>query len=324
MYVRSTQFNPTSLHGWSANAIDWRIIDTVCFFSFCLIPGMRIVLNPEQRAQQIAISQQLCVTPEFDPAAEVEQRVAFLANYLSSTGAKSLVLGISGGVDSLVGGCLAQRAVERVRQSGYDARFIAMRLPYGDQKDEADAQAGLAVIQPDELVTVDIQPAADAMLQTLLQAGTTFRDEAHQDFVHGNIKARQRMIAQYAVAGARSGLVIGTDHAAEALMGFFTKFGDGAADVVPLTGLCKRRVRTLALLLGAPEPLVYKVPTADLESLAPLKPDESVFGVSYDQIDDFLECKEVPPDVFDTIVRIYARTQHKRDLPVAPVQPVRL
>src|SRR5512142_3273905 len=87
----------------------------------------------------------------------------------------------------------------------------------------------------------------------------------------GNVKARQRMIAQYALAGATRGLVIGTDHAAEALTGFYTKFGDGAADILPLSGLNKRRVRALAQHLGAPEQLVFKTPTADLESDAPLR-----------------------------------------------------
>src|SRR5690606_40729086 len=93
-------------------------------------------------------------------------------------------------------------------------------------------------------------------------SGQAFRDEAQQDFLHGNIKARQRMIAQYAVAGARGGLVVGTDHAAEALMGFFTKFGDGAADVTPLAGLNKRRVRALAAAMGPPTGPAFKRTTA--------------------------------------------------------------
>ena len=255
----------------------------------------------------------------FDAEAELERRVAFLAEYLVSTKAGALVLGISGGVDSLVGGCLAQRAVERVRKQGGSARFVAMRLPYGEQRDEPDAQASLEVIGADQLVTVNIKPAADAMLEAVLASGTVFRDAAHQDFLHGNIKARQRMIAQYAVAGAHGGLVVGTDHAAEALMGFFTKFGDGAADLMPLTGLNKRRVRALAKLMGAPEALVMKVPTADLESLSPLKPDEESFGVSYDEIDDFLEGKQISDQAFATILRIYRGSAHKRALPRFPL-----
>ncbi|MCC2597245.1 ammonia-dependent NAD(+) synthetase [Pusillimonas sp. MFBS29] len=261
----------------------------------------------------------LRVDRDFNAEREIERRVAFLADYLLSTGARALVLGISGGVDSLVGGLLSQRAAERVRKQGGDATFVAMRLPYGEQRDEPDAQASLECIKPDRLFTVNIRPAADAMLNEVLASGTVFRDAAHQDFLHGNIKARQRMIAQYAVAGAHGGLVVGTDHAAEALMGFFTKFGDGAADLTPLTGLNKRRVRALARTMGAPESLVMKVPTADLETLTPLKPDEDAFGVSYDEIDDFLEGKQVSERAYETIVRIYRGSEHKRSLPKFPL-----
>lgn len=255
---------------------------------------------------------------EFNAEAEIQRRVRFLADLLQRTGARALVLGISGGVDSLAAGCLAQRAVAQVRQEGGDARFVAMRLPYGVQLDEADAQGGLQVIAPDDTLAVDVQPAADAMLAAVQASGQGFRDAVQQDFLHGNIKARQRMIAQYAVAGARGGLVVGTDHAAEALMGFFTKFGDGAADATPLAGLNKRRVRALAQAMGAPRELVYKVPTADLELLTPLKPDEDAFGVSYEQIDDFLEGKDIAPEVFETIITVYRRSAHKRALPIAP------
>ncbi len=274
-------------------------------------------LTPVDATQREIISA-LHVAPAFDAAAELARRTDFLADYLRSTGLKALVLGISGGVDSLTAGCLAQRAVEKLRGEGRDATFIAMRLPYGVQRDEAEAQAGLAVIRPDRLLTVDIRPAADAMLAALHAGGQVFRDAAHEDFVLGNIKARQRMIAQFAVAGAHDGLVIGTDHAAEALMGFFTKFGDGAADVTPLTGLNKRRVRALAALLGAPDALVYKVPTADLESLVPGKPDEDAFGVSYEQIDDFLEGKPVSAAARAVILSTHRKSAHKRALPVEP------
>jgi len=126
------------------------------------------------------------------------------------------------------------------------------------------------------------------------------------------------MIAQYAVAGASDSLVIGTDQAAEALMGFFTKFGDGAADVVPLTGLSKRQVRAIAREMGAPEELVMKVPTADLESLKPQRPDEDAFGVTYGEIDDFLEGKPVSEAAAEVIRRQWLATLHKRALPVAP------
>ncbi|WP_323177890.1 ammonia-dependent NAD(+) synthetase [Streptomyces sp. NBC_00083] len=269
-------------------------------------------------ALQQEIARELQVAEDFEAEREIERRVAFLAERLTSTGLRCLVLGISGGVDSTTAGRLCQLAVERARAAGHEARFYAMRLPYGVQADEHDAQVALSFIEADQALTVDIKPASDAALQAVLTAGVGFDGDGHQDFVLGNIKARQRMIAQYAVAGAHNGLVVGTDHAAEAVSGFFTKFGDGAADLVPLTGLTKRRVRAVADALGAPAELVWKVPTADLETLAPGKADEDALGVTYDDIDDFLEGKPVDRQVFDTIVTRYRLTEHKRQLPIAP------
>ncbi|AJW96086.1 MULTISPECIES: ammonia-dependent NAD(+) synthetase [Burkholderia] len=271
--------------------------------------------RPDYAARQRAIAAELLVAPSFDAAEEAERRIGFLADYLRSTGLSTYVLGISGGVDSSTAGRLAQLAVERLRASGYDARFIAMRLPYGVQRDEEDAQRALAFVAADENLTVDVRPAADGMLAATAASGLVFRDEAQQDFVHGNIKARERMIAQYAVAGARRGIVIGTDHAAESVMGFFTKFGDGGADILPLAGLTKRRVRAVARHLGGADALVMKVPTADLEALRPLLPDETAYGVTYDQIDDFLEGKPVDDHVYETVLRFYDATRHKRALP---------
>ncbi|MGW0916299.1 ammonia-dependent NAD(+) synthetase [Streptomyces sp. NPDC002784] len=268
--------------------------------------------------EQQDIARDLQVPADFDATREIERRVAFLAYRLTSTGLRALVLGISGGVDSTTAGRLCQLAVERVRASGRDAAFFAMRLPYGVQADEEDARRALEFIRPDRVLTVDVRPASDALLEALSAGGTVFPDAHSQDFALGNIKARQRMIAQYAVAGAHGGLVVGTDHAAEAVSGFFTKFGDGAADVVPLTGLTKRRVRAVAEALGAPAELVRKTPTADLETLAPGRPDEEALGVTYDDIDDFLEGKPVDEAAHATVVRRYHLTAHKRQLPVAP------
>ena len=274
--------------------------------------------DPAPIARQQQIARELQVPESFDPMAEIERRVAFLTERLTTTGLRSLVLGISGGVDSTTAGRLCQLAVERARAAGHEATFYAMRLPYGVQADENDARTALDFIRPDQVLTVDVKAASDAALDAVRAAGVAFRDAHHEDFVHGNIKARQRMIAQYAVAGAHDGLVVGTDHAAEAVSGFFTKFGDGAADLVPLTGLTKRRVRAVAAELGAPDSLVWKVPTADLETLDPGKPDEDALGVTYDDIDDFLEGKPVAEAAYASIVRRYELTEHKRQLPIAP------
>jgi NAD+ synthase len=272
--------------------------------------------DPAERQRLIA--KEMHVTDEFAAEQEIERRIGFLADYLRTSGFKAYVLGISGGVDSTTAGRLAQLAVERLRAQHYAAHFVAVRLPYGVQQDEADAQQALAFIRADENLTIDVKPAADATLASLSAAGLPFVDDAQRDFVHGNIKARQRMIAQYAVAGARAGVVIGTDHAAESVMGFFTKFGDGGADVLPLAGLNKRRVRAVARALGAPDALAHKVPTADLEMLRPQRPDEDAYGILYDDIDDFLEGKPVSDAARETVLRFYENTRHKRALPYTP------
>ncbi|MFV0533635.1 MAG: ammonia-dependent NAD(+) synthetase [Cumulibacter sp.] len=268
------------------------------------------------RATQQQIIDELQVVQDFDASREVERRVSFLSDYLIRAGAAGLVLGISGGVDSSTAGRLAQLACERVREQGHEARFVAIRLPYHVQRDESDAQRALQFIAPDESLTVNIGPATDAMWEAVAHG------DGYTEFVKGNVKARQRMIAQYAVAGARGMLVLGTDHAAEAVVGFYTKFGDGAADVLPLAGLPKRRVRDIARHLGAPAELVEKVPTADLESDKPLRADEAALGVAYSDVDDYLEGLEVSAEAEDTIVGWHRRTTHKRALPVTPFDAV--
>ena len=265
-----------------------------------------------------AISRELHVASTFNVNAERDRRIEFMASALVGAGRHALVLGISGGVDSLTAGRLAQLTVERMRAGGRSAKFVAMRLPYGKQHDERDADAAVSFIAPDEVLCVNIAPAVDAMMRSLQESSSLGGSESLLDFVTGNVKARQRMIAQYAVANAVGGLVVGTDHAAEAVMGFFTKHGDGACDLAPLFGLTKRRVRAIAAALGAPDALVNKMPTADLEALRPLRPDEEAFGLTYEVIDDFLEGRPIAGHDASRILAAFAATAHKRRGPLVP------
>ena len=272
--------------------------------------------------RQAEIATALEVVPPFtDNAtliAEIERRKTFIKNTLKNAGLKVLVLGISGGVDSLTAGRLAQLSVEELRaETGDDTyRFIAVRLPHNTQHDDHDARDSMSFIRADEEDTVNIAGAVNGLGEqvTHLQKLT----DARRDFVIGNIKARIRMVAQFAIANANNGLVIGTDHAAEAVMGFFTKFGDGACDLAPLSGLVKKQVRAIAAHLGAPQHLVMKTPTADLEELRPGKPDEEAHGVTYAEIDAFLHGEKVSDEAYATIVRTYDNTRHKRELPLVP------
>lgn len=268
-------------------------------------------MNPEH------IISEMRVAPTIEVEREVKRRVDFIKERLLSSGLKTLVLGISGGVDSCTLGRLAQLAVNELNeQSEGEYQFIAVRLPYSVQADEADAQAVLDFIQPTHSFSLNVQPGADAIhkeTETRLAAlGLLPSDEKKRDFVKGNVKARTRMVLQYDVAGMLGGLVLGTDHSAENVTGFYTKFGDGACDLVPLFGLNKRQVRMLAAHLGAPEQIITKAPTADLETLSPQKADEDALGLTYDQIDDFLEGKKVPDYVVEKLVTIYVQTEHKR------------
>ena len=263
---------------------------------------------------QKEIIAQLGVKPIIDPGEEIRKSVDFLKSYLRKHPfLKSYVLGISGGQDSTLAGRLAQLAVEEMRkETGDDSyRFIAVRLPYGVQADEADAQKALAFIQPDVSLTVNIKESADAMTRAVEETGVKV-----SDFNKGNIKARCRMIAQYALAGAHSGAVIGTDHAAENVTAFFTKFGDGGADILPLYRLNKRQGKQLLMVLGANPALYEKVPTADLEEEKPGIADEVALGVTYNEIDDYLEGKSISAQAQETIESWWHKGQHKRHLPI--------
>lgn len=264
---------------------------------------------------QQEIIAELGVKPVIEPKEEIRKSIDFLKEYLTTYPfLKTLVLGISGGQDSSLAGKLAQLAITELRAETKDPdyQFIAVRLPYGEQADEADAVRALKFIEPDASLVVNIKAAVDAQVSALEMAGVTI-----SDFNKGNIKARQRMITQYAIAGAKSGAVIGTDHAAENITGFFTKFGDGGADILPLFRLNKRQGKALLKELGAEEAIYQKIPTADLEDGKPLVSDEVALGVTYDNIDDYLEGKQIDPKAQQVIESWWHKTQHKRHLPIS-------
>ncbi|EGQ0287968.1 NAD(+) synthetase [Staphylococcus pseudintermedius] len=260
---------------------------------------------------QAMIIEEMKVKPSIDSAETIKEMQHFIEQYLHAhTFVKTLVLGISGGQDSTLAGKLVQLAVENMRNaSGRDVQFIAVKLPYGVQKDADEVEDALNFIQPDRILTVNIKPAVDQSVQSLKEAGI-----ALSDFHKGNEKARERMKVQYAIAANTSGIVVGTDHSAENITGFFTKHGDGAADIAPLFGLNKRQGHQLLQYLGAPAHLYEKVPTADLEDDKPQLPDEEALGVTYEAIDNYLEGKGVSPEDAAVIERHYVRNAHKREL----------
>jgi NAD+ synthase len=265
-------------------------------------------------ALQQEIIQALGVKPQVDPQQEIRVSVDFLKAYLKTYPfIKTLVLGISGGQDSTLAGKLSQMAISELRaESGDESyQFIAVRLPFGVQFDEQDCQDAIAFIQPDRVLTVNIKAAVLASEEALRDAGIEL-----SDFVRGNEKARERMKAQYSIAGMTKGVVVGTDHAAEAVTGFFTKYGDGGTDINPLFRLNKRQGKQLLKTLGCPEHLYQKAPTADLEDDRPSLPDEAALGVTYENIDDYLEGKQLDGAISAIIEGWYTKTEHKRRPPI--------
>lgn len=263
---------------------------------------------------QQEIIQALGVKPAVNAEEEVRRSVDFLKTYLKTYPfLQTLVLGISGGQDSTLAGKISQMAISELRQeTGNQAyQFIAVRLPYGKQADEQDCQDAIAFIQPDRVLTVNIKASVLASEQALRETGIEL-----SDFVRGNEKARERMKAQYSIAGMTKGVVVGTDHAAEAVTGFFTKYGDGGTDINPLFRLNKRQGKQLLAYLGCPEHLYKKAPTADLEDDRPSLPDEAALGVTYENIDDYLEGKTLDAGIAKIIEGWYVKTEHKRRPPI--------
>lgn len=280
---------------------------------------------------QEEIIKNLHAKDSIDVQKEIRNRVNFLKDFLRKTHMQGFVLGISGGQDSALAGKLAQIAVNEMREelgTLHTPSFWGIRLPYGIQHDETDAEIALAFIKPDEVRTYNIKRAIDGFdeeynISQKTQEGSNpgmwlTNDRPLTDYAKGNAKARMRMIAQYAFAGEHGLAVIGTDHNAEAISGFFTKYGDGGADILPLSGLNKRQGKALLKALDAPESIYLKVPTADLLDGNAGQPDETELGVTYDEIDDYLEGKEVSPEAQKKIEERYLMTEHKRQLPITP------
>ena len=264
-------------------------------------------------ALQKKIVAEMRVQAEIDVESEIRRSVNFMKDYLlAHRFLKGYILGISGGQDSTLVGKLAQIAIDELNADGHAYEFVAVRLPYGVQIDEDDCQDALEFIKPSAVLTVNIKPAVDASVTAVNNA----LGKAISDFNKGNVKARHRMEVQYSIGAARKLAVLGTDHSAESVTGFYTKYGDGGADLNPIFRLNKRQGRMLLELLGAPEHLYLKAPTADLEDDKPGFADETALGVTYDAIDDYLEGRSVSEEDAEQIESWYVRSRHKRRMAI--------
>lgn len=213
------------------------------------------------------------------------------------------VLGVSGGVDSAVAAHLLART---------GAPVYALILPAGVQDDLADAHLVLhsAGIVGEVLPIADLYAGLQETLYPALASG-----EVDEKVLRGNMQARLRMICLFSVAQSRRALVVGTDNAAEWLMGYFTKFGDGAADVTPLIHLRKEEIYELAQILGVPESIMHKAPSAGLWQG---QTDEDEMGIRYAEIDAYLRGEAVSSQARERIDYWHNRSHHKRQMPRQP------
>jgi NAD+ synthase len=266
------------------------------------------------KSLQEEIIAELKVKPVIDPGEEIRKSVDFMKEYARKHSfINGFVIGISGGQDSTLVGKLAQIAVDELNDEDQTDRyqFIAIRLPYGTQFDEKDCQDALDFIQPTKIYTVNIKESVDASVRALTEIGVNL-----SDYAKGNEKARERMKVQYSVAAMNNCVVLGSDQAAESITGFYTKFGDGGADLMPIFRLNKRQGKELLKALDCPVHLYTKVPTADLEDDKPSIPDEVALGITYEHIDDYLEGKEIPEEPRERLEQYYLKSMHKRHMPI--------
>lgn len=253
----------------------------------------------------------LGVKPAIDVEEEIARRVAFLKRYVQEAGATGLLIAISGGVDSAVATGLCKRATDELSaETGREYITLGVFQPYGEQEDIQHSYAVADAFGLTHKVETNIEQAVD---EIVLETEYAFKSLGIHRHISrggkGNVKARTRMVVQYALAFDLNLLVVGTDHASEALTGFFTKWGDGAVDVTPLSTLNKRQVRQLARALGVPAEIIDKAPTAGLWAG---QTDEDELGVTYEDNSDYLEGKAIDPQVREKLEARYLRTEHKR------------
>jgi len=260
---------------------------------------------------QQEIIARLGVKPVIDVDEEIRRRVDFLKEYVKNSGTTGLLIAISGGVDSAVVAGLCKRATDELSaETGRDYMTLGVFQPYGVQSDIEHSYEVARALGLKHTIETNIE---DAVNEIALEVEHGFKSMGIPRHISkegkGNVKARTRMVVQYALAFDLNLLVAGTDHASEAITGFYTKWGDGAVDITPLSSLNKRQIYRIAEALGVPESVIRKVPTAGLWEG---QTDEKELGISYDDNSDYLEGKEVDPAVREKLEKHYRKTEHKR------------
>jgi NAD+ synthase len=247
-----------------------------------------------------------------DYAHLADEIASWLREQCADAGAKGFVLGLSGGLDSAVVCALCCRAIGA-------ERVIGAIMP--SRSNPLDAEHALLVAQTYnvESVQIDLAPVTDAFMAAMpTDVGGNGEAEAitrATQLAGANVKPRLRMTTLYYLANLRNAMVVGTGNRSEAMIGYFTKYGDGGVDLLPIVDLYKRDVRALAWILGVPQPIIDKPPSA---GLWPGQTDEGEMGLSYEDLDRTLDAitrgdtASIPPALLERVSRMIATSEHKR------------
>ncbi|QXM06256.1 NAD(+) synthase [Crassaminicella indica] len=241
---------------------------------------------------------------------KIDLTVNWLREKVKESNTKGLVVGISGGIDSALVANLIKRA--------FPENSLGVILPCkSNSKDRLDALE-VAKACGIEYVEVELSEVHDKLFNSVLSTmhSKKILDQNNQlKLSDANLRARLRMSTIYCIANSLNYLVVGTDNAAEVYTGYFTKYGDGGVDILPIANLLKREVYEWARYLGVPQSVIDRPPSAGLWEG---QTDETEMGTTYDMIDDFLEGKEIPKKDQEIIERLHKRSEHKRKMPEAP------
>ncbi|WP_028784918.1 NAD(+) synthase [Thalassobacillus devorans] len=239
----------------------------------------------------------------------VDHLVSWIRQQVNDAGLNGALVGVSGGIDSAVVAYLIKRA--------FPDDSIGVILPINQRvEDQKDA---IAVVEGANLKKVGIELTESYQttyneIQEQLQANQDWNEENAQ--LNGaNLQARLRMSTLYSVAANYGYLVVGTDNAPEHYTGYFTKYGDGGVDLVPLIHMTKGEVREMARYLGVPSQVVEKKPSAELWEG---QTDEEEMGVSYDTIDAYMKGEQVAEKDKEIIEALHKKSAHKRIMPAEP------